>query len=84
MRPKHYKLKIEPISYILENELPFCEGNVVKYISRWKQKDGIKDLYKAKQYIEFLIEQEEKKDIGQIKIPGWPKAVNYTAEDVLK
>jgi hypothetical protein len=84
MRPKYYKLKIEPISYILENGLPFCEGNVVKYISRWKQKDGIKDLYKAKQYIEFLIEQEETKVIGQIKIPGWPRAVKYTAKDVLK
>ena len=56
----HYKDKeIQPIEYILGNNLGFCEGNVVKYISRWQEKDGIDDLKKAKHYIDFLIQQEE-------------------------
>lgn len=55
----HYsKMKIEPIQFILANDIPFCEGNVIKYICRYKDKDGIQDLLKAKQYIDFLIEEQ--------------------------
>lgn len=55
----HYsKMKIEPIKFILANDIPFCEGNVIKYICRYKDKDGIQDLLKAKQYIDFLIEEQ--------------------------
>ena len=40
----HYQdLKIQPIEYILANELGFCEGAIVKYISRWRQKGGVDD-----------------------------------------
>lgn len=55
----HYEnLAIQPIEFILKNNLPFCEGNVVKYICRWRQKGGVEDLYKAKQYLQFLIDIE--------------------------
>lgn len=55
----HYKaLKIQPIEYIHANDLPFCEGNVVKYITRWKEKGGLKDLEKVKHYVDLLIELE--------------------------
>jgi hypothetical protein len=55
----HYKDKaIQPIIYIYANNLGFCEGNVVKYITRWRDKNGIADLEKAKHYIELLIEME--------------------------
>lgn len=58
----HYKDKaIQPIEYIHANKLGFCEGNVVKYVTRWKDKNGIADLEKAKHYIELLIELEGKK-----------------------
>jgi hypothetical protein len=58
----HYKdLEIQPIDYILGNQLGYCEGNVVKYVSRWRDKGGIEDLRKAKQYIDFLIADEVKK-----------------------
>ena len=58
----HYKDKgIQPIIYIHANELGFCEGNVVKYITRWRDKNGIADLEKAKHYIELLIELEQAK-----------------------
>jgi len=58
---KHYKhLKIEPIEYIHANNLPFAEGSIIKYVTRWKDKGGIEDLKKAKFYIEYLLAQEEK------------------------
>lgn len=56
----HYqKMAIQPIDYIMENRLGFCEGNVIKYVTRWQQKNGVQDLLKARQYIDFLIESEK-------------------------
>ena len=55
----HYKcLAIQPIEYITKNNLGYCEANVVKYISRWRDKGGKKDLEKAKHYIDLLIQLE--------------------------
>lgn len=55
----HYKdLVIQPIEYIHANNIGYMEGNVIKYVSRWRAKNGIKDLEKAKHYIELLIELE--------------------------
>jgi hypothetical protein len=55
----HYKdLAIQPVEYIHANGIGYLEGNVIKYVSRWKAKSGIKDLEKAKHYIELLIELE--------------------------
>lgn len=56
---QHYRdMKIQPIEYILENGLGYCEANVIKYVSRWRHKNGVEDLRKAKHYIEILIERE--------------------------
>jgi hypothetical protein len=53
----HYKDKtIQPWDYIIANDLGYLEGNVVKYISRWKNKNGIEDLKKAQHYLSKLIE----------------------------
>lgn len=60
--PDHYATHaIEPIEFILANKLGFCEGNIIKYVTRWRLKNGIQDLEKAKRYIEFLIEAEQAK-----------------------
>lgn len=57
----HYKsLTIQPVEYIYANNIPFLEGNVIKYVTRWRNKNGIADLEKAKHYIELLIELESK------------------------
>ena len=57
----HYKnLKIQPIEYIYANNMPFIEASILKYISRWRNKNGIQDLMKAKHFIELLIELESK------------------------
>ena len=53
----HYKDKdIQPWDYIAANKLGYFEGNVVKYVSRWKGKGGIEDLKKARHYLDKLIE----------------------------
>jgi hypothetical protein len=57
----HYvKCAIQPIEYIHANRLGFIEGNVVKYITRWKDKNGIQDLKKIIHYCELLIDLETK------------------------
>lgn len=57
----HYKdLAIQPVEYIHANNIGYFEGNVIKYVSRWRNKNGIKDLEKAKHYIDLLIELEGK------------------------
>lgn len=53
----HYKkLKIQVVEYCFANNIPYMEGNVIKYITRWRDKGGVDDLEKAKHYIELLIE----------------------------
>lgn len=55
----HYKtFAIQPVEFIHKNGIPFIEGNIIKYILRHKQKNGLEDLNKAKHYIDLLIEQE--------------------------
>lgn len=57
----HYKdLRIQPVEYIYQNNIPFIEGCIIKYVTRWKNKNGVADLEKAKHFINILIELEEK------------------------
>lgn len=53
----HYKdCPIQPIEYMLANELGYIEGAVVKYVTRWKEKGGVQDLEKARHLLEILIQ----------------------------
>lgn len=54
--PKHYNNGIEMWDYAVSQNLDFLEGNVVKYVTRWRHKNGMQDLMKAKQYLDKLIE----------------------------
>lgn len=55
----HYKkMAIQPIDFIYFNDIPFIEGNIIKYILRHRKKNGLEDLKKAKHYLEILIEKE--------------------------
>ena len=57
----HYKkLKIQPIEFIHANGIPFAEGSVIKYVTRWRDKGGIKDLEKARHFLDLLIDLERK------------------------
>jgi hypothetical protein len=59
----HYKDKdIQPWDYIAANGLGYFEGNVVKYVSRWKRKGGVEDLKKARHYLDKLIELSEQSE----------------------
>jgi hypothetical protein len=62
----HYKgFTIEPVEFITKNRIGYLEGNVIKRMCRWRLKDGVQDLHKAKHEIELLIEfwrREEEND----------------------
>ena len=50
--------RIQPIEFISANNMSFMQGSVIKYIHRYKNKNGVEDLKKAKHYIELMIELE--------------------------
>ena len=57
--PSYYqKGSIEVTDYITSNEMSFIEGNIIKYVTRYKDKSGIQDLRKARWYLDKLIESQ--------------------------
>jgi hypothetical protein len=63
INPDHYKKgNIEVIDFILDQKMSYLEGNVVKYLTRYKYKNGIEDLDKAKWYLNRLFGEEVLKD----------------------
>ena len=63
-QPHYTQWKIQPITFITANKLNFCQGNVIKYVMRYNQKNGLEDLKKAKVYIDYLIQELE---MGEVK-----------------
>ena len=61
----HYKSKMECWDYILSNDLGYLEGTAIKYITRWKKKNGVEDIQKAIHFLEKLIEVEKNKPNNQ-------------------
>ena len=58
----HYKnLAIQPVEYIHANGIGYFEGCVIKYVTRWKAKNGLEDLRKARHFIDLLLELEGKR-----------------------
>ena len=75
--PQHYEqFEIEPVEFITQNRLNYLQGNIIKYILRYKQKNGIEDLEKAKTYLEYLI-NFEKKILCQIFKKGLKAVVHF-------
>jgi len=61
INPPHYhesNLGIEPLDYIIANNMDFLSGNIIKYVTRFPFKGGLEDLIKAKKYLDKLIERE--------------------------
>ena len=86
--PHYFRFKIEPITFIMQNEIPYAEGNAIKYICRWRHKHKTKeeqlgDLKKAIQYINLLIEQETQGK-GEVKLKLTGKTPEEKAEDIQK
>ena len=72
----HYKsMVIQPSEFINKNDLPFAEGNAIKYLCRHKQKNQKEDLLKAKHYIDMAIDRDypQKKER---KSTNWAKNFN--------
>ena len=69
--PSHYTFgKVETIDYIKDKLTPeqfegYCMGNVIKYVSRYRHKNGIEDLKKARVYLDWAIEAKEAEKDGQ-------------------
>tara|TARA_R100001377_G_scaffold80978_1_gene60198 strand:- start:1884 stop:2093 length:210 start_codon:yes stop_codon:yes gene_type:complete len=62
INPSYYRKNIEVTDFILEYDMGFAEGNVVKYVTRYKDKNGVEDLKKARWYLNKIIEIEEKNE----------------------
>ena len=78
----HYKnLAIQPVEFIEKNGLGYCIGNIIKYLCRYKKKNGVQDLKKAKHYIEMLLEMETDRQIEvhnpHTGLPKMPKTDKY-------
>lgn len=66
--PSYYqKGSIEVTDYITSNEMSFIEGNIIKYVTRYKEKSGIQDLRKARWYLDKLIETQMNITIEDMK-----------------
>jgi len=59
--PKHYGSTVL-MDYLISHQIGFAEGNICKYVVRWREKDGLKDLEKARIYLNALIAHEELKE----------------------
>ena len=57
INPSYYKKGIETTDYIVSHELDFCSGNIIKYVTRHKEKNGLEDLLKAEWYLNRLIKE---------------------------
>jgi hypothetical protein len=65
----HYRrFAIQPVEFIHRNGIPYVEGNIVKYVCRWRDKGGLQDLEKARHYIDLLIEME----VGDLSLSREP------------
>ena len=74
----HYKkLGIQPVELIRDINANFFQGNVIKYVTRYKDKNGIKDLEKAKHYLELIEELHPNNNSSKITSYGIDKVNDY-------
>lgn len=66
-KPAHYSgMAVDVIDFCLRNDIPYPEGNVIKYVCRWRKKGGIADLEKARDYLDRLIAHEKSKGAAHV------------------
>ena len=65
-KPNHYNQgNIEVSDFIIDQNMNFLEGNIIKYVSRYKTKNGIEDLKKARWYLNKLIKEANENEITE-------------------
>tara|TARA_R110002012_G_scaffold285165_1_gene476162 strand:- start:76 stop:336 length:261 start_codon:yes stop_codon:yes gene_type:complete len=57
INPSYYKKGIETTDYIVSHDMNYVEGNIIKYVTRYKEKNGLQDLLKAEWYLNRLIKE---------------------------
>ena len=79
----HYKnFAIQPAEFIHKNGIGFIPGNVIKYVCRFKEKNGIEDLKKARHYLDMLIEMEEKCKVDNAPIENGCTTCKHRRESI--
>jgi len=61
INPSYYKKGIETTDYIVSHDMNYVEGNIIKYVTRYKEKNGLQDLLKAEWYLNRLIKETRNK-----------------------
>ena len=88
----HYKsMVIQPSEFINRNNIPFAEGNAIKYLCRHKQKNQQQDLLKAKHYIDMAIDRDYPDEVKEEKKNSWgivkyclPQQLNGYAQKIFQ
>ena len=62
INPTYYGTGLDVIDFCQKNNLDFMQGNVIKYVTRYKGKNGKEDLLKAKEYIDRIIKENYKEE----------------------
>lgn len=83
---RHYQSAIQHWDYAATHNFDYFQGQITKYVTRWKQKGGIADLEKAQHFLQKYIEVEKQKlpTVGVANTAPWPKATLDKAQSELK
>lgn len=65
---QHYKTPIQHWDFVQANDLDYFQGQITKYVCRWKRKNGVQDLRKAQHFLEKYIELAEEQDKQSAKL----------------
>lgn len=79
----HYRTHIQHWDYVVANDLDYFQGQITKYVTRWKRKNGITDLLKAQHFLEKYIEVSRAAEANRVTITvhdGEPTA-GYVNQD---
>lgn len=79
----HYEdLAIQPVEYIHRNGIGYCEGSVIKYVTRWRNKNGVEDLRKARHFLDLLIEMETREQPDFDMVHQVPPCAHFAGSPV--
>lgn len=79
----HYNKPIQHWDYVVAQGLGYFEGQITKYVSRWRDKNGLEDLRKARHFLDKLIEVEQTKASCPVKEATRPEIRERFGEDML-
>lgn len=67
---QHYKTRIEHWDFVDANDLDYFQGQITKYVARWRDKGGVEDLRKARHFLDKYIELQEQRyeNQGELRV----------------